>query len=309
MSIITRIKNFIGHKPKIIVVLGQTSTGKSDLAVRLANYYNGEVISADSRQVYRGIDLASGKITQSEMQGIPHHMIDITEPRKRYTVADYVREAEICITDILERHKTPIICGGTGFYIDALLSGQEFDETIIESETIADIEEKTNEEIFQEIKTKDPKRAKTIDPHNRVRLIRSLALINTLGYMPDIKQRKRYHPLFIGLKLPKSELDTRIWNRIISRIEQGMINEVQTLGENGISDERLDELGLECRYITQYLNNTLNLESMIDELYRATVRFSKRQYTWFKRNKDIHWFNPIIDQDNIDRMVRNFLKK
>ncbi len=308
MQIITHLKKLISPKPKIIVVLGQTATGKSDLAVELAQQFNGEVISADSRQVYRGLDLASGKITHEEMKGIPHYMLDLTNPKNTYTVAQYTQTAQKYILDILARNKVPIICGGTGFYIDALVYNQKFPKCTVSPELQKELNKLSTEQLYERLKQQNKKRAKEVGEHNRVRIVRSLELIETLGHMPKVKKKQPYRPLFIGLTLPPEDLKQRIFNRIVNRLDKGMIEEIQDLYQNGLSFERLYDLGLECRNIALYLKNQLTMEEMIDKLYRETVQFAKRQRTWFKRNKNIHWFDPRTDQEQVKKQTYDFLK-
>ena len=177
-------------KPKIIVVLGQTVTGKSDLAVKVAKKINGEIISADSRQVYKGLDIGTGKITQKEMKGVPHHLLDVANPKRRFTVAQYQKLTISAIAEIVRRDKTPIICGGTGFYIDAITKGVVFPEVPPNLKLRKQLNTKSAIALFEVLKKLDPVRAKNIDPKNKVRLIRAIEIAKSLGKVPKIKETK-----------------------------------------------------------------------------------------------------------------------
>ena len=297
MSILSWIRNKFSNKPNIIVVAGQTATGKSDLAVELALRHNGEIISADSRQVYRSLDLGSGKITHAEMRGVPHHMLDVTDVVNRYTVAEYKQAAQEAIEDILSRGKLPIICGGTGFYIDTLVYNQNLPNVAPNEKLRAELEKKPDDELFLMIQSKAPKNAETIDRHNRTRLVRALEILDALGYIPVQTKKSLYRVLWLGLRLEPDELKSRIYKRIVDRIDQGMITEVRNLLGAGIPYERLQELGLEYRYISSFLKNEVNQQAMVDELVTKTNQFAKRQRTWFKRNKLIHWFHTVHERE------------
>jgi tRNA dimethylallyltransferase len=362
-----KIKKLFSKKPKIIVVLGQTSTGKSDIAVEIAKKFNGEVISADSRQVYRGMDLGSGKITKEEMQGVPHHLLDVADPKEIFDVTQFQKLGTEAIQNILSRGKVPVVCGGTGFYIDALVYQTEFTSVKpnkelrdkLEKKSLAELQEilmnkisnakfriggRNDNEIASQARNDDEKNNvldsrfrkndnnkeflnsrfrkndkeiasqarndnyKNIDMKNPVRLIRAIEIINELGYIPKVKKKNNYRTLFIGMTLPKEGLDKRIYKRIIDRLEKGMLDEAKTLLENGVSHERLQSLGLEYRFMSKHLLGEISKDEMIEQLYRATVQFAKRQKTWFKRNKNIHWFNYFDGRKKLFELIDNFLK-
>ncbi|MFT6361463.1 MAG: tRNA dimethylallyltransferase [Candidatus Paceibacteria bacterium] len=297
-------------KPKVIVICGPTATGKTSLSIAIAKQYNGEVISADSRQVYRGLDVGSAKVMQEEMQCVPHHMIDITDPKERYAVAEFVYAAKKKIVGIVNRKGLPIICGGTGQYIDALVFNQSFPEVSPNQELRNKLEKLNAEELFARLLKKDPIRAKSIDQYNKVRLVRALEIIDALGVVPKQKQNSPYKALFIGLDLDKELLNKRIEKRIIDRLEnEGMLDEAKNLHEAGLSFQRLEELGLEYRFMARHLQDQISYDDMIEQLSIATRQFAKRQRTWFKRNKKICWFNPSTDQEEIMVLVKKFLKK
>lgn len=296
------------NKQKVIVVLGPTSTGKSDLGVLLARRFDGEVISADSRQVYRGLDIGSGKITKREMRGVPHHMLDVTSPRIRYTVARYAKDGMRAVRSIIQKNRLPIIVGGTGLYIDTLVFGTTFPEVAPNSPLRKRLEKKSAAALFALLKKKDPKRAAFIDPHNTRRLIRALEIVDALGGVPQsLRTVPHYDALFIGLALPMEKLRAKIRTRLEKRLKQGMTREVQRLRESGLSWKRIDDLGLEYRFISRHLRGIISKEEMTEAIERESLQYAKRQMTWFKRNKDIVWASPD-ETKKIEKSVMTFLK-
>jgi tRNA dimethylallyltransferase len=283
--------------PKILVVLGPTATGKSDLAVNLALAFNGEVISADSRQVYKGMDIGSGKITRTEMKGVPHHLLDMADPRTRtYNADDFRRDGSAAIADILSRGKLPIIAGGTGFYIDALVSGEVFPEVPPDQKLRDRLAKKSAAALMVEIKRLDPRRAKALDPLNKVRIIRAIEIARALGSVPKVKSRKLYDPLYIGLNLPVERLRERIHLRLMNRMKGGkMVREVAKLRANGMTWKRLFALGLEYRYVSLYLRGKMEKAEMLAELEREIIQYARRQMQWFRRNGSITWFETGED--------------
>lgn len=294
---------------QVIVVCGPTATGKSALAVKLAQQYNGEIISADSRQVYTGLDIGSAKITETEMQGIPHHMIDIIHTNEYFSVANFQELAIKKINEIHSRGKLPIICGGTGMYIDAVIYNTQFPEVPPNEKLRENLERKTAEELFYELEQLDKDRSKNIDKHNKVRLIRAIEITTELGSVPKFKNNtSNYNTLFIGLELSKEALQEKIITRINNRIPE-LFNEIKKLHSEKISFERLESFGLEYRFGSEYVQEKINLEEFKELLTNKTWQFAKRQMTWFKRNRDIKWFNPINDQQKILKQVQDFIEK
>lgn len=275
--------------PKLIVIVGPTASGKSDLAVLLAKELNGEVISADSRQVYRGMNIGSGKITKTEMQKIPHHLLDVASPTRVFSVAQYKHRAERAIEDILKRGKLPIVCGGTGFYIQALVDGLMLPEVKADPSLRKKLSQMSTAELFIILKKLDPKRAKNIDTKNSVRLIRAIEIVMALGKVPLLLKEIKYTPFFIGLNVPLPALYERISLRLTKRLRAGMVSEVKHLLETGVSAKRMEALGLEYRFIARYLNKEMDKAQMTQELETAIKQYSKRQYTWFRRDKRVHW--------------------
>jgi tRNA dimethylallyltransferase len=277
---------------KVIVILGQTATGKSDLAVKIAKKIGGEIISSDSRQVYKGLDIGTGKITEKEMRGVPHHLLNIASPKRRFTVAEYKKLAEKKIKEIILKGKTPIICGGTGFYIDAITKGLVFPEVPPNEKLRKKLATKSATTLFVVLKKLDPERAKSIDKNNKVRLIRAIEIAKALGKVPEITEVKpMYEFIKIGLYLPPNELRKKIEQRLLKRIKTSMLNEAKKLHEQGLSWSRMEELGLEYRFMALYLQKKISKKEMLEKLNNEIYKYAKRQMTWFKRDKQIKWFD------------------
>ena len=232
----------------MVAIVGPTSSGKTSLSIAIAKQFNGEVVSADSRQVYVGMDLGTGKVTLDEMAGVPHHLIDIVDPMTVYTGADFKRDATTSLDDILKRKRLPIIAGGTFFYIELLRGTMQ--AAPVEPDPIfrASLDVYKNDELFEILKGKDAHRATTIDSDNRRRLVRSLEIINKLGTVPEaVKTESDYDWLFIGIDLEKKALHENIHTRLNERLEAGMIEEVRRLHETGVTWQRMAEFGLEIQ--------------------------------------------------------------
>ena len=292
---------------KMIVVLGPTASGKSDLAVRLAKKFDGEVISADSRQVYNGLNIGTGKITKREMRGVPHHLIDVASPTKTFTVAEYKKLADKSIGRIWSRGKLPIICGGTGFYIRAVIDNLIIPEVPPDKKLRRRLDKKTVDELFAILKSLDPRRAKEIDAKNPRRLIRAIEIATALGHVPHLEASlPSYDVLKVGLTLPDKILKQRIHIRLFARISRGMVAETKRLHKQGLSWKRMDELGLEYRYLARYLNGEISKKEMTIKLEKEIWQYAKRQRTWFKKDKRIRW-HMLSDKKKIEKEVRGFL--
>lgn len=299
----------MNSKPKVIAIVGTTSSGKTALSLELAKEFNGEIISADSRQIYRGMDIGTGKIMPNEMQSVPHYMIDVTDPKYQYSVAEYKQAAEAALQAILKNNHIPFVVGGTGMYASALLEGIVLPEVPPNPELRKELEQKSTAELFALLQQKNPRRAETIDPENPRRLIRALEIIEAIGVVPEQQSQSPYDVLWIGLELPKEELQEKIKERIQIMIQKGLIQEVETLLEQGVPHERLQELGLEYRHVSLYLQGKYkNLDDMIDDLAIKTNQYAKRQLTWFKRNQNTYWFNPNFDKQKIHQLVMDFIR-
>lgn len=297
--------------PKIIVILGPTASGKSDIAVEIAQKWNGEVVSADSRQVYRGLDIATGKVTVAEMRGIPHYLLDVADPGEqcdRYSVAHFKRDAERAIDDILSRGKVPILCGGTGLYIQAIVDNVLPPEIAPNEELRKKLDAKSTDELFALLQKIDPKRAETIDAKNPRRLVRAIEIAHRLGIVPKLSDMpKKYEVLQIGIQTDHETLRARIETRLEKRLNEGMIEEAVGLHKNGLSFERMDELGLEYRYLAKYLQGKITQEEMKNELATKIRQYAKRQMMWFKRDARIFWF-PLDKKPEILVKIKEFLE-
>lgn len=302
------VENKTKKLPKIIAVVGPTSSGKSDLAVDIALQFNGEIISADSRQVYRGLDIATGKITREETRGIPHHLLDIADPQERYTVSHFKRDAENAIDDILSRSKIPVICGGTMQYVNAVVQNMITPKIPPNEILRRELSQRTPDELFEELKKLDPKRAESIDSKNPRRLVRAIEIAKTLGAVPDFPDvPKKYDVLEIGISTDKEVLRNRISKRTEKRIKDGMVEEARTLHNNGLSYERMKELGLEYKYLAQYLEGKITEEKMTEEINFKDRQYARRQMTWLKRDKKIHWF-PLTEKQCIFETISKHLE-
>lgn len=302
-------------KPLVISIIGPTASGKSEMAVKLAKKIGGEIISADSRQVYRGMDIGSGKIAGRitkpsalnpksfyTYKSIPHYGIDIANPATQYSVAKFQKYSHRIIKDILKRGKTPIICGGTGHWVDAILFNQSLPNIKPNPKLRKKLEKLSTKELFSKLEKIDPDRAKNIDAKNPRRLIRALEIVMTTGKpVPPTNTSSPYEVLWIGIKTEQEKLYKKINNRLKERFRQGMIKEVSNLHKHGLSWKKLEEFGLEYKYCALYLQNKLSKEEMGEQLFQAIKKYSKRQLTWFKRNKNIHWISKFSE---INKLVK-----
>ncbi|MBI5079630.1 tRNA (adenosine(37)-N6)-dimethylallyltransferase MiaA [Candidatus Wolfebacteria bacterium] len=367
------------EKPKIIVILGPTASGKSDLAVKIAlrlgseqakklyGINGAEIISADSRQVYKELDIGSGKVPRDKnpkskilnpksyfYKGVPHHLLDVARPKQTFTVSRYQKLAEKAINKILAKGKIPIICGGTGLYIDSVIYDIKFPEVPPQPKLRKQLEKKSTEELFKQLQKLDPRRAENIDKRNRRRLIRALEICAiTKKAVPPLNtaanngagadKNSSYKILKIGVKKPPEKLKKLIEKRLLKRLKTGMIEEVKKLRDGsalspekkpsasyGISWKRLDNLGLEYRYVSRYLRGLIakpgsrisacsvrdgtkikfaeislpGKKEMIESLKREIWRYAKRQMTWFKKDPSIHW---VSSDKKVYNLTRRFL--
>lgn len=285
-------------KPKIIGVVGPTASGKTDYAIRLAKERGGEVVSCDSMQIYRHMDIGTAKPTSEEMQEIPHHMIDIAEPEENFSVARFVKLARECIDDILERGKIPVLCGGTGLYFDSIINNLEFSEMETDEEYRQSLnalaEEKGCEFVHRMLREVDPRSADAIHPNNLKRVIRALEIYKVSGKPKSVLDREqRGEPLYegeiFGLSRPRDVLYDRINRRVDIMMEQGLLEEVKTLLGMGISPKATSMQAIGYKELVWYLDGTLPLKEAVDKIKQESRRYAKRQITWFKRNPDIIW--------------------
>lgn len=266
-------------KTHILIVAGPTSSGKSDLAVQLALTRNGEVISADSRQVYKGLDIGTGKITKNEMQNVPHYCLDIADPNDEFSVFDWVHQAEKSIKEIINKNKLPIICGGTGMYIDALVYGLP-DTPARDKDFEEKYKNKTEEEILMEIKNINQD-FESKSAGNRRRLLRELEILQTVGTIPKRNREPKYDVEWIIIDKTKEELQGRIKIRTEKRID-GIISETENLLKS-VKKEKLASIGIEYKETINYLENKISREELIQNIITRSWQYAKRQMTWNKK--------------------------
>ena len=278
---------------KLIVIAGTNASGKSGLGVTLAERYGGEVVSADSRQVFRGLDLGSGKITPEETRGVPHHLIDVCAPGDFFSMHDFQRLAYEAIDGILARGRLPFLVGGTGLYVASVTEGYVMSENPPDLEYRAYLETFETPELYDMLVKAVPDI--DIERNNRNRVMRVLEKLHAGDdHVPH--SRPRYECLKLGVTWDRETLKARIDERLERRLRQGMIDEVRGLMDAGVSREFLYKLGLEYRYIAQYLCGEIgSLEEMTEGLGNAIKKFAKRQMTWFKRDRDILWLDMTAD--------------
>lgn len=293
------------RKQKILVILGPTASGKTSLSIELAKDFNGEVISADSRQVYKGMNIGTGKVTKKEMQGIKHYLLDMISPKTDYNVAKFVKDAQKAIKEIESKGKLPIICGGTMFWLDALLYG--LPETVKPDQQLRKkLEKLDTKKLFNKLEKLDPQRAANIDSNNKRRLIRALEIIIRTGQpVPQYIKKAKYDVLKIGVKRDKQELRQLIHKRLLARMKHGMVAEVKKLHKQGVPWQRLDDFGLEYRWVSRYLRDLISKQEMVDKLELEINHYAKRQMTWFKGDKEIIWEN---DYKKIKQKINTWLK-
>ena len=279
--------------PKLIVIAGTNASGKSGLGVELALRYGGEVVSADSRQVFRGLDLGSGKITPEEMRGVRHHLIDVCDAGDFFSMADFQRMAYEAIDDILARGKPPFLVGGTGLYVESVADGYELSNRMPDLAYRAELEKRSTEELYAMLVEAVP--GVEVERRNRNRVMR---LLEKLHDGDDVVpgRNPRYETLRLGVTWDRETLRRRIDERLDRRLNEGMIEEVRGLLQRGVSETFLIKLGLEYRFITRYLKGEIaSLEEMRTLLSTAIKQFAKRQMTWLRRDGAIHWLDMTAD--------------
>ncbi len=283
------------NKPKIVVIVGPTASGKSDLAVKIAKKFNGEIVSADSRQVYRGMDIGTAKPGKKEMAAIRHHLIDIKNPNQDYNVGQYKKDAIKAINKIIKSGRLPILVGGTGLYIDAVVKNLEFPEVKENKKLRARLEKEIKERgldrVFKKLVDLDPEAAYIVDPKNPRRIIRALEVALTSG-KPFSAQRKTGRPLFdaleIGINVPPEKLKERITGRIEQMVKNGLVEEVKGLVRKySLHCKAFDAIGY--REIIDYLENKISLAEAVEQMDKNTRHYARRQMTWFRRNQEIKW--------------------
>lgn len=277
----------MSHLPKLIAVVGPTASGKSSLAIRCAQETNGEIVSVDSRQVYRGLDIGSGKVTVEEQSIVPHHLLDVAEPNDMYTVSHFQRDAYAAIDDVIARNRLPYLVGGTALYAYAVIDNYLLSDTPPNKQLRTQLASLTRRELQAHV----PEDILNADDYqNPRRLIRAIEKIRNKEPLVQQKGAPRYESLLLGIRLPREALYEKIDQRVDERVAEGMIEEVASLRENGASDDWLLKLGLEYRFITEFLRGDwTSQDEMLERLKGAIHAFSKRQMTWFKKDERIQW--------------------
>ncbi len=306
-------------KPKVIVICGPTASGKTGLSVKLAQRMNGEVISCDSMQIYKDMTIGTAKVTKKEMQGIPHYLIDFVSPDERYSVAEFQKDAEKAIGDIVARGKTPIVVGGTGLYVDTLVYHIQYPEIETDLEYRRKLEKMTEEQglekLYQKAKEIDPQAMEKISNNDQKRIMRVLEIYHQTGKTKtqlEIESRREeppYEYLVYSIDMDREKLYDRINRRVDIMIEQGLIEEVQALLKK-YNQFPTAMQGLGYKEVVSYLQGNMTKEEMIETLKQETRRYAKRQLTWFRKNKDIKWIDGLASvEENIQRISEDYGEK
>ncbi len=300
-------------KPKVIVICGPTASGKTALSIELAKRINGEIISSDSMQIYKDMDIGTAKPTQEEMQGIPHYLIDNVEPNQRYSVADFKKDAENAIEEILSKGKTPIVVGGTGLYIDSLIYGIEYQDIKLDEKYRKELEERVEKEglktLYNEAKKIDEQAIQKISPNDKKRILRILEIYHATGKnktQQEIESRKngvKYDYEVYALNMEREKLYERINKRVDIMIEQGLIEEVENLLKK-YTEFPTAMQGLGYKEVVEYLQNKCTKQEMIEKIKMETRRYAKRQLTWFRKNKQTIWLDATKGIDNVDEILK-----
>lgn len=276
---------------RVIAVVGATASGKTSYAIELAKKINGEIISADSRLVYKGMDIGTAKPTIDEMQEIPHYMIDVVEPEYNYSVGLYVKEAKKHITDIISRGKVPIVVGGTGLYFRVLLENYDLPDVKPDYELRKELSSYSYEELLEMLTKLDEKAANSVEKNDKKKLIRYIEIIKLAGKPLDLVRgvkEKEFNVEWVGLNFPREILYDRINKRVDWMIEQGLIDETKKLlQKHGRISNITDTIGY--REVLSYLDGELSLDEAKDKLKQNTRNYAKRQLTWFRKNEQINW--------------------
>lgn len=314
MNVIWISETSRGYNVKnIIVIAGPTAVGKTKLSIDLAKVLQTEIISGDSMQVYRGMNIGTGKVTQDEMAGIPHHMLDIKEPDRDFSVAEYQKEVRQAIAHLHKKQLTPIVVGGSGLYIQSILYDYQFSEQKRDTQLTKELEDRIitegNIALHQELAAVDPEQAQAIHPNNKRRLIRALEIYYTTGKTKTALQQLQkpepnYDHFIIGLEMDRKTLYNQINQRVDAMLEQGLVKEVTTLYEKGYENtQAMKAIGY--KELIPYVKGETDLSSAVALLKQNSRRYAKRQYTWFKNKMDIQWYN--LSNEKYDKLVSNIL--
>lgn len=295
------------QKPKVLVIAGSTATGKTDLAINLAQQFDGEVISADSRQIYRKLDIGTAKVTKEEMQGVPHHLIDIVDVRDSYTADQFAHDAQTAIADITARGKLPIIAGGSFFYVDVALGRISSPQVAPNPVLRAELELLPTATLYERLREADPSRAATMDPYNKRRLVRALEIVEALGSVPSTNVDELYDALWLGITRERDDIRARIAKRAEQWLIDGFKEEVQWLLSQNLSPEQLNEFGFEYTIGVAWARNEITDQEFIEQICAKNWQYAKRQRTWLKQNESIQWIEAG-DITTANKLVTNWLE-
>ena len=302
---------------KIICIVGPTASGKTRLSIALAQALGAEVVSFDSMQLYRGMDIGTAKPTKEEMQGIPHHMLDFLDPREDYSVSRYVQDADRCVQDIFARGKPVILVGGTGLYIDSLILGRQFapyPETGRREALTRQAQEQGIETVLAQLREVDPEAAAALHPSNQKRIIRALEVYQETGKTITEHNRlsklrpPKYHPLWLGLTFSRRQtLYDRIDRRVEEMLRAGLVDEVRRLVESGVSEKATALQAIGYKELLGMLRGECTLEEAKASIQLLSRRYAKRQLTWFRRNPDVHWIEAEAPWEEIFLTARQYV--
>lgn len=299
-------------KPALVVILGPTASGKSALGIALAQRFDGEIVSADSRQVYRGLDIGTAKVTPAEQALVPHHLLDVADPRDTYTVSQFQHAAITAIDAIIAHNRQPFLVGGSPHYIQAVVDNLDIPQVPPQPELRAELEAHSLPDLLAQLAELDPQSAATIDRNNLRRILRALEVCLVTG-KPFSEQRRMSHPLYnsliLGIQWPRDVLYKRIDMRIDERMQQGLVEEVENLLAGGLTHERLEAMGLEYRFVSRWLRGEfIDQAETVQRLKYATHDFVRRQLSWFRKDQRILWINggDAMKQE-ADTFVSTFL--
>lgn len=283
------------QKDKVIVIVGPTGVGKTALSVELARRLQGEVISGDSIQVYRGLDIGSAKVTKEEMQGVTHHLIDELDHHEEYNVKVFQERCRECLQEILDKGRMPILCGGTGLYIKAALYDYTFAQEEPDEDYLRFLDTLSQEQLYGALQIVDPQASEKIHPNNRKRIIRALSIVHHGEAKSTIEQRQSHQPLYdvfmIGLTMDRAHLYARIDQRVDIMLERGLLDEIRTLIKSDDDWDLHSFQGIGYKEWKPYFQGNASLEQCSEQVKKNSRNFAKRQYTWFRNQFDVHWFD------------------
>ena len=305
------------NKPKVIVICGPTASGKTALSIELAKKINGEIISSDSMQIYKDMDIGTAKPTKQEMQEIKHYLLDFVEPDQRYSVAQFKKDAEKAIEEILAKNKVPIIVGGTGLYVDSLIYGIEYQEIELDKKYREELEEKAQKEgletLYEQAQKIDPQAMEKISVNDKKRILRILEIYHSTGKtktQQEIESRKnevKYDYKVFALNMEREKLYERINKRVDIMIEQGLIHEVENLCSK-YTEFPTAMQGLGYKEVVEYLQGKISEQEMIEKIKMETRRYAKRQLTWFRKNKQTIWLDATKGKENVEIILKEYYK-